>query len=474
MSRSGRGRFENLSLGLPTQPISSLRLAALSALLMLTDVGVFVLAFDCSVRALRRIPTGIPHLTPTLMLSAVILLGAMIWSGAYSELGADRLGTHLARVFLICTAVFGLLLLVGSASDTSEFAVRLPLLGWYLASLTGLTVVRLAAHTAAERWRQCGKFARTAAVVDIAGGGATLARRIQRSDASELCFIGLFSRESSSGYGIDDLVQLTRERRIDDVILAAGGASDAEVGAALEKLGAVSSNVHICTTIRQTSGVRPEPSLVFGHPVLTVHRRPLEGWAAVAKRLEDVLLGGFILLLWLPVMGVLAVFIRLDSPGPVLFRQKRLGRNNTVFEIIKFRTMIHRPEPEGDVPQARLNDPRVTRLGRLLRRASLDELPQLFNVIRGDMSLVGPRPHAIPHNQYYSSLIDGYWARHRVRPGITGWAQVHGFRGETDTLEKMRRRVEFDLAYIRRWSLLLDAQVLLKTVIVCFWGSAAH
>jgi putative colanic acid biosynthesis UDP-glucose lipid carrier transferase len=173
-------------------------------------------------------------------------------------------------------------------------------------------------------------------------------------------------------------------------------------------------------------------------------------------------------------MGALAIFIRLDSPGPVLFRQKRLGLNNTVFEILKFRTMIHRPEPEGDVPQARLNDPRVTRFGRILRRASLDELPQLFNVIRGDMSLVGPRPHAIPHNQYYSSLIEGYWIRHRVRPGLTGWAQVHGLRGETDTLEKMRRRIEFDLAYIRQWSLLLDVEVLLKTVIVCFLGRSAH
>jgi putative colanic acid biosynthesis UDP-glucose lipid carrier transferase len=157
----------------------------------------------------------------------------------------------------------------------------------------------------------------------------------------------------------------------------------------------------------------------------------------------------------------------------VLFRQKRLGLNDTVFEILKFRTMFNECQSELDVPQARRNDPRITRFGRFLRRSSLDELPQLFNVIRGDMSMVGPRPHALPHNEHYSSRISGYSLRHRVRPGITGLAQVNGLRGETDT-EKMQRRVELDLAYIGNWSLLLDARVLLKTVVVCVLRREAH
>jgi exopolysaccharide biosynthesis polyprenyl glycosylphosphotransferase len=220
--------------------------------------------------------------------------------------------------------------------------------------------------------------------------------------------------------------------------------------------------------MQQARFPHPEPSLIFGHPVLTLYRRPLDGWGAVLKRTEDIMLSGLIMLLLLPIMGVIAVLIKLDSAGPVLFRQKRLGLNNTVFEILKFRSMVHMPGPEREVPQARQNDPRVTRVGRFLRRSSLDELPQLFNVLRGEMSLVGPRPHAVPHNQRYSSVIERYDCRHRIRPGITGLAQVNGFRGETDTLEKMQCRVEFDLDYINRWSLLLDAKVLVKTVIVCF------
>jgi len=456
------------------RPISSAGLAAFSALLMLVDASVFVLTFDYFVLGLRQIPIENPAVTSTLLLSAVILLGTMAWSKAYSKLLTEHRGIHLVRAFMICTAVFGLLLLVGYTSGIEEFAARPPLVGWYLASLVGLVATRLVGYIAIERWRLRGKLARTVAVVDIAGMGTSLARQVQRSDASQLHFFGLFSRECSGGYGVDDLIRLTRECRIDDIILAAAGASDADVDSTLEQLGAVPSNVHVCNTLQQAPGSHVASSRLFGHPVVTVHRRPFDGFGWMAKRLEDVVLGGAILLLLLPVMGVIALSIKLDSRGPVLFRQKRSGLNNTTFEILKFRTMFHRSEPEGDVPQARQNDPRVTRLGRILRRASLDELPQLFNVIRGDMSLVGPRPHAIPHNHYYASRIRGYTARHRVRPGITGWAAVHGLRGETDTMDKMRLRVEFDLDYIQRWSLLLDVEVLLKTVIVCLQGRAAH
>jgi putative colanic acid biosysnthesis UDP-glucose lipid carrier transferase len=480
MHRKRRGRRDTrpelhqdqARLGRRPRPISPGGLAAFSVSLMLADVGIFLLSFDFL--RLPQTTPGIRALTPTLLLSAVILLGDMVWTGAYSKPASERMGAHLARVLVNCTAVFGLLLLIGHISGNAALTDWRSLFVSYLASLAGMIAIRLMACFAVERWRLRGKLARTVAVIDIAGTGVNLARQLQRNDASDLRFVGLFSREFSSGYRIDDLVGLTREHRIDDIILAAGAVKDSEIDTILEELAAVPSNVHVCTTLRQIYGEHLEPSLVFGHSLMTVHHRPLDGWGAVAKRLEDLLIGGTVLLLLLPLMGAIAFAIRLDSPGPVLFRQKRLGLNNTVFEIFKFRTMTHRPEPEGVVPQARPNDPRVTRVGRFLRRASLDELPQLFNVIRDEMSLVGPRPHAIPHNEYYSSLIGGYWARHRVRPGITGWAQVHGLRGETDTVEKMRQRVEFDLDYIQRWSLLLDTEVLLKTLIVCLLGRSAH
>jgi putative colanic acid biosysnthesis UDP-glucose lipid carrier transferase len=186
-------------------------------------------------------------------------------------------------------------------------------------------------------------------------------------------------------------------------------------------------------------------------------------WGTV-KRATDLVLGTVLLLLVLPLMGAVAAVIRFDTPGPVLFRQKRLGVNNSTFEILKFRTMVHVPGSELEVIQARRHDPRVTRAGRFLRRTSLDELPQLLNVLNGSMSLVGPRPHALAHGEQYATVIDGYGERHSVQPGITGWAQVNGLRGETDTLAKMQRRIDHDLAYIENQSLLLDLKILLMTV----------
>jgi putative colanic acid biosynthesis UDP-glucose lipid carrier transferase len=158
----------------------------------------------------------------------------------------------------------------------------------------------------------------------------------------------------------------------------------------------------------------------------------------------------------------------------VIFRQERRGFHNDSIMVYKFRTMYHRENQDPGVPQARRNDPRVTRFGAWLRRTSVDELPQLFNVLRGDMSLVGPRPHALPHNEEFAKLIDGYLTRHRMKPGITGWAQVNGWRGETDTVEKMQNRLEHDLFYIANWSLLLDIKVLLMTIPVVVRGTNAY
>jgi Undecaprenyl-phosphate glucose phosphotransferase len=211
-----------------------------------------------------------------------------------------------------------------------------------------------------------------------------------------------------------------------------------------------------------------------GLPVISVSERPLIGWKGVAKRVEDCVLAGAALILFAPLMAVIALLISFDSPGPVLFRQRRHGFNNSPITVLKFRTMYHDPTPDPAVRQARPNDPRVTRLGSFLRRTSLDELPQLINVLRGDMSLVGPRPHAIPHDEKYAALIDNYLARHRVRPGITGLAQVNGYRGETDTVEKMRKRIEHDLKYIEEWSLLLDLSVLFRTLLVGFIHPQAY
>jgi exopolysaccharide biosynthesis polyprenyl glycosylphosphotransferase len=186
----------------------------------------------------------------------------------------------------------------------------------------------------------------------------------------------------------------------------------------------------------------------------------------VMKTLFDRVVGAMILLALSPVMAAAALAIKLDSPGPVLFRQRRLGFNNEVIEVLKFRSLRH----EHANPDARRvvtkGDPRVTRVGRFLRKTSIDELPQLINVLRGELSLVGPRPHAVEAptvNRLWEEVVDGYFARHRVRPGLTGWAQINGWRGELDTAEKLQHRVEHDLYYIENWSLLFDIYILLRT-----------
>jgi putative colanic acid biosynthesis UDP-glucose lipid carrier transferase len=202
---------------------------------------------------------------------------------------------------------------------------------------------------------------------------------------------------------------------------------------------------------------------IAGLPVLTLSETPLTGTRLLLKALEDRVLGTLILVLIAPVLLLIALAIKLDSQGPVFFRQARMGWSGRIFHIWKFRSMfVHQPEA-GKVQQATRNDPRVTRVGAFLRKTSLDELPQLFNVLKGEMSLVGPRPHAVQHDELYSQGINAYFARHNIKPGITGLAQVRGLRGETIEIERMQQRIESDIEYINNWSLWLDLSILLRT-----------
>ncbi|AEC21731.1 putative carbamoyl phosphate synthase large subunit [Pusillimonas sp. T7-7] len=203
---------------------------------------------------------------------------------------------------------------------------------------------------------------------------------------------------------------------------------------------------------------------VAGLYTLDLSFSPMEGPARVVKRLEDLVVGAAISLLVLPVCLVIAIAIKCTSPGPILFKQYRTGINGRRFKVYKFRSMEVHEEGSGQVTQASFGDPRITRLGAFLRRTSLDELPQFYNVLQGRMSIVGPRPHALAHNEFYKDEVESYMQRHKVKPGITGWAQVNGYRGETDTVEKMEKRVEHDLWYIDNWSLGLDLKIIAKTV----------
>jgi putative colanic acid biosynthesis UDP-glucose lipid carrier transferase len=203
--------------------------------------------------------------------------------------------------------------------------------------------------------------------------------------------------------------------------------------------------------------------MLEGIPVVAVCESPFAGANGIVKRLEDLALASLILLLISPILLACAIAVRISSPGPIIFRQRRYGLDGQEIYVYKFRSMTT-TDDGAVVRQATRNDARVTRVGAILRRTSLDELPQFINVLQGRMSIVGPRPHAVAHNEQYRKLIKGYMVRHKVRPGITGFAQINGARGETDTVEKMERRIQLDLYYLRNWSLALDLKIILRTV----------
>ena len=351
---------------------------------------------------------------------------------------------------------------------------------WFVCGLFGLLAVSFLLDLQLRRWRRLGLLATNIVVV---GSGNVYERLIQHLacvPADSVRLIGLFHDDEVSPPNNsaadpvmdarDELIRFARSSQIDQVIVALPWHAEARLLLWLKTLGALPADILLCPPIVSPSLSASGALKVGNIPLLKISERPISGWNYVVKAAEDRLLGLLLLLLAGPVMLLIACVVRLDSPGPALFRQTRYGFNNSLIEILKFRTMYtDTTEPDlRSVTQATRHDHRVTRVGRWLRRTSLDELPQLINVCRGQMSLVGPRPHAVAHNEQYQKTIETYLARHRVKPGITGWAQVNGFRGETDTDEKMIRRVEYDLYYIDHWSLLFDLSIMIRTAFVGF------
>ena len=267
---------------------------------------------------------------------------------------------------------------------------------------------------------------------------------------------------------VKDLLEVGKTRRIDCVLIAIPAAAEQRLRSLAHELKALATSVAICPQLFAFNVPHHGWAYVGdGLPVALLVDRPLRGWGAVVKRLEDIVLASTLLILSLPIFAVIALAVWVDSPGPIIFRQRRHGWNNRSFDVLKFRTMRWMPSDSLALVQTSRQDERIAKVGRLLRRTSLDELPQLFNVLKGDMSLVGPRPHAVDmrtEDRLGHEIVDEYPHRHRVKPGITGWAQVNGCRGATQTAEQVRRRVELDLFYAENWSVLLDLKILLKTL----------
>jgi Undecaprenyl-phosphate glucose phosphotransferase len=382
-----------------------------------------------------------------------------------------RMVSSWAVVFLLFIGISFFIKLGGTVS-------RLWLSSFFFVGLAGLIVERLVLRTIIRRWAREGRLDRRTVIVGSDENGENLINALRTQDDSDIEILGVFddrndSRALDTCAGspklgkVDDILEFARRTRIDLVLFALPISAETRILEMLKKLWVLPVDIRLSAHTNKLR-FRPRAYSYLGEvPTLDVFEAPITDWDLVMKWLFDRIAGAIILLLVLPIMALVALAVKLDSPGPVLFRQKRFGFNNERIDVFKFRSLYHDQADPLAAKMVTRDDPRVTRVGRFIRKTSLDELPQLFNVVfKGNLSLVGPRPHAVQgklQSRLFDDAVDGYFARHRVKPGITGWAQINGWRGEIDNEEKIQKRVEFDLYYIENWSVLFDLYILLKT-----------
>ena len=384
------------------------------------------------------------------------------------------------RIGVSWFGVFGLAFGACLLAHTDSLFDKVWLAHWIIIGFVAISVERFTLCMLTNHLTRTGKLSRRTVIV---GGGPAAKQLLQdfaEQGTEDLHIFGIFddrtderSPDVVAGFpklgNVDDLVEFARNTPLDLVIFTLPISAEQRLLVMLRKLWVLPVDIRLAAHMNKLR-FRPRAYSYIGKvPVIDLFDKPIAEWDIVIKTIFDRLVGLFCLIMLAPVMALVALAVKLDSRGPVLFRQKRYGFNNELIEVFKFRSMY---SEQLDIKANKLvtkNDPRVTRVGRFIRKSSLDELPQLFNVVfKGNLSLVGPRPHAVhakAADALYDEVVDGYFARHRVRPGITGWAQINGWRGETDTSEKIQKRVECDLFYIENWSIFLDLYVLIATPI---------
>jgi len=423
-----------------------------------------------------------PYLAATLAIAILSTLAFQI-ADIYQVQAFRGYEKQYMRLASAWSVVF--LIVIGASffAKAGDMFSRVWLGTFYFSGLAALVMSRKALFYLVRRWTRKGRLTRRAVIVGGGDPGAHLIEQLRQQKESDVEIIGLFDDRGDDRSGadcagqrklgaVDDLIEFGRRTRVDLVIFSLSISAEERILQMLKKLWVLPLDIRLAAHANKLQ-FRPRAYSYIGKvPMIDVIDRPIADWDVVTKWLFDKIIGGLILILALPLLAIIAIAVKLDSRGPVFFKQKRLGFNNDLIEVYKFRSMY---ADVADAAAAKLvtkYDPRVTRIGRIIRKASLDELPQLFNVVfKGNLSLVGPRPHALnakAEERLYAEAVDGYFARHRVKPGITGWAQINGWRGETDTQEKIQRRVEHDLYYIENWSLPLDFYVMARTPFALF------
>jgi Undecaprenyl-phosphate glucose phosphotransferase len=413
----------------------------------------------------------------TSLFGATLFVAGIQYIGGYTVRQLPMLRWQLTRGAGMWAIVVAVLLFAAFVGKVSETYSRGWTLSWTLSALAFILIERGTLRLAIARWLRQGHLARNVVIVGAGEQGERLIAKLRQPQDNRVAICGVFddrgSRVPHSLCGCEvlgnteDLLDFARHVQVDEVIIALPLGAEQRIKAIVDKLKSLPIDLRL--SAEPIADKLPVRGISYAGdvPLLAIVNRPIKHWNAVAKWVEDKVISAFLLLLFAPTMAIIALLIKLDSRGPVFFVQERFGFNNNAIRVLKFRTMHADRSDLSGAQRTVPNDPRVTRVGRVLRALSFDELPQLINVLRGDMSLVGPRPHAITMRaggRLYYEAIEEYVHRHRVKPGITGWAQVNGLRGQVDTLEKARARVEYDLFYIENWSLWLDLKTLALTL----------
>ena len=416
---------------------------------------------------------------------AYLILSMVVFALTFP--GISRLGAPvwkmIVQVVLSWIWIAGLLLLGGYASRSLHHfsAPILQILLW--AAPLGLVAAHLSVRVLAPSILALQGPRQPVVIVGMNAQGLALANSIEKAEYSHTVLKGFFDdrdgqrlqdpgRHALLGR-IDELSAYVKAHRVSVVYLSLPMAAEPRVLQILDALKDTTGSIYFVPDMFVTDLIQGRTASVNGVPVISVCETPFHGVMGLVKRGSDIFLSMAILLLIAPVLMVIAVAVKLSSPGPVIFQQRRYGLDGQEIVVYKFRSMQVAEDGE-QIRQAQKNDSRTTPLGALLRRTSLDELPQFVNVLQGRMSIVGPRPHAVAHNESYRKLIKGYMVRHKVKPGITGWAQINGFRGETETLDKMQGRIDYDLDYLRNWSLQLDLHIIFRTIKLVFSDQRAY
>ncbi len=391
---------------------------------------------------------------------------------------------HVQDILIAWGIVVGIILLLGYATELYDEYSNRVLLTWFIVTPSILIIVHVLARLLRTKINKWTDSQRTVVIAGVNELGLQLAQRIKDEPHLGMEVLGFFDDRNAARlssfdcYGpklqgrMGDLPDYVRQHKIDIIYIALPMSSRPQIMKLLEDLYDTTASTYFVLDIFIFDLIQPRMDAVRGIPVVAITESPFLGVGGVVKQASDIILASIILLLLSPLMLLIAIGVKLSSPGKVFFKQRRYGLNGEEIRVYKFRSMTV-SEDGPTVVQAKKGDQRITPFGGFLRRTSLDELPQFINVLLGDMSIVGPRPHAIAHNEMYRKFIKGYMLRHKVKPGITGWAQVHGLRGETETMDKMKARIDYDLDYLRNWSLSLDLWIIMRTAYVIFKQSNA-